>query len=74
MTECPETCEVLQKVLEKLGAYKHLRAKEVDLAKLKYSVFLSNTMKVIKSDLVRFNKVTDISDTFLLKYIGENSR
>ena len=34
MSDCPETCEALfQKILEKLVAYRHLPAKEADLAK-----------------------------------------
>ena len=75
MADCPETCEALfQIILEKLVAYKHLPAKEADLAKLQYSTFLSNTMKVNKNVFVKFRKVTDRIDTFLFKYIGENSK
>ena len=55
-------------------AYKHLPAKEADVAKLQYYAFLSNTMKANKRDLVKFSKVTDGNDTFLFKYIGENNR
>ena len=73
--DCPEPCEAFfQKILEKLVPYKHLPAKESDLAKLQYSIFLSNTMKVNKNDLVKFSKVIDRIDIFLFKYIGEKNR
>ena len=73
--DCPETCEALfQKIIKKIVTYKHLGAKEADLAKLQYSAFLSNIIKVNKNDLGKFSKVTDRIDTFLFKYIGKNNR
>ena len=56
MVDCPETCEALfQKPLEKLVACKHLPPKKADLAKLQYSAFLSDTMKVNKNNFVKFS-------------------
>ena len=75
LVDCTKTCETLfQKILEKLVPYKHMPAKEADLAKLQYSASLYNPIKVNENDFVKFSEVRGRIDTFLFKCIGENNR